>query len=145
KELSSQLAALETTGHRGPALQSTESPGKMLSPLERRRRLYVAAGVKALIRSGIGREDAAKEAKRKVNAIKDEPVSSILSWMDEVGKKNAWVDEQGGGQSNPVFQGMLKLKPPAKENGRVLSRAEIKALWKIDSENWFQLANALRK
>jgi hypothetical protein len=145
KELSSQLAALEIIGHRGPVLQSTKNPGKTLSPLERRHRLYVAAGVKALIRSGIGREDAAKQARRKVDAIKDEPVKRILSWMDELGKKNAWVDELGKKRGNPVFQGMLKLKPPAKENGRVLSAAEIKALWKIDSEDWFQLANALRK
>jgi hypothetical protein len=96
----------------------------MLSPFERQRRLYVAAGVKELIQRGVTRKDAAKQAKSKVDAIKDEPVNRILSWMDELGKKNVWVDERGEKQGDPVFQGMLKLA--------------------IDSEHWFQLANALR-
>jgi hypothetical protein len=130
KELSSQLAALEITGHRGPALKSTKNPGKTLSPLERQRRLYVAAGVKALIRSGIGREDAAKQGKRKVDAIKDEPVKSILSWMDELGKKNAL--------GAPIFQAMLKRFEHRRADGTTEAIA-------IDSEDWFKLANALRK
>jgi hypothetical protein len=130
KELSSQLAALEITGHRGPALQSSKNPGKTLSPLERQRRLYVAAGVKALIRSGIGREDAAKQGKRKVDAIKDEPVKSILSWMDELGKKNAL--------GAPIFQAVLKRFEHRRADGTTEAIA-------IDSEDWFKLANALRK
>jgi hypothetical protein len=130
KELSSQLAALEITGHRGPALKPTKNPGKTLSPLERKRRLYVAAGVKALIRSGIGREDAARQARRKVDAIKDEPVNRILSWMDELGKKNA--------SGAPIFQGMLKRFEHRRADGM------IEAI-EIGSEHWFQLANALRK
>jgi hypothetical protein len=124
KELSRQLLALEITGHRGPALQSTKNPGRMLSPFERQRRLYVAAGVKELIQRGVTRKDAAKQAKSKVGAIKDEPVNRILSWMDGLGKKNVWVDERGEKQGDPVFQGMVKLA--------------------IDPEHWFQLANALR-
>jgi hypothetical protein len=124
KDLSSQLLTLEVTGHTGPALQSTKNPGTTLWPSERQLRLYVTVGVKALIQRGVTRKNAAKQAKSKVSAIKDKPVNRILSWMDEFGKKNAWVDEHGEKQSDPVFQGLVKLG--------------------IDSEHWFQLANALR-
>jgi hypothetical protein len=50
------------------------------------RRAYVAAGVKALIKSGMSRKDAAEQAIRKVKIIRGTSIQTVLSWMDEFGK-----------------------------------------------------------
>jgi hypothetical protein len=51
------------------------------------RRACIAAGVKALIRSGVARLDAAKQAIREVKSIAGTSPETVLSWMDEFGKK----------------------------------------------------------
>jgi hypothetical protein len=71
-----------------PTLQPAPISHRKPSPSYiRYRRACVAAGVKALIRSGVARMDAAKRAIREVKSIAGTSPETVLSWMDEFGKK----------------------------------------------------------
>jgi hypothetical protein len=51
------------------------------------RRACVAVGIKALIRAGVSRMAAAEQAIREVKSIAGTSPKTVLSWMDEFGKK----------------------------------------------------------
>jgi hypothetical protein len=87
ERLATQLQDAEITGHVGPDLSPAKKPGNMPRVLDQQLRQFVAAGVKLLIDSGVLRKEAAKQASKKVDAIRDNPPTTILSWMDELGKK----------------------------------------------------------
>jgi hypothetical protein len=85
--LATQLQDVEKTGHVGPDLRRTKKPGNTPRLLDQGLRQFVAAGVKFLIEDGVSRKEAARQAIKKVDAIRDKPPTTILSWMDELGKK----------------------------------------------------------
>ena len=87
ERLAAQLQDAEITGHVGPDLRPAKKPGNIPRLLDQRLRQFVAAGVKLLIECGIPRKEAAKQAIKKVDAIRKLPTTTILSWMDELGKK----------------------------------------------------------
>jgi hypothetical protein len=76
------------------------------------RRACVAAGVKALIRSGVARMDAARQAIRKVKSIAGTSPKTILSWMDEFGKKRA-ADGPGATAWTMIGDDLAKCRTPA--------------------------------
>jgi hypothetical protein len=86
-ELADALSELEA-GIVWPVLQPAKINHRKVPALYiRYRRACVAVGVKALIRSGMSRENAAKEALLKVKTIRGTDHKTVLSWMDEFGKK----------------------------------------------------------
>jgi hypothetical protein len=87
EELATQLQDVEITGHVGADLKPAKKPGNTPRLLDQRLRQFVAAGVKLLIETGVPRKEAAKLAIEKVAAIKKKSPTTILSWMDELGKK----------------------------------------------------------
>jgi len=71
-----------------PVLQPAQIKHRKPSPSYiQYRRACIAAGVKALIRSGVLRMDAAKRAIREAKSIAGTSPETVLSWMDEFGKK----------------------------------------------------------
>jgi len=99
--LARQLGDRGRTGYVGPLLQSDTNPGNTVSSLVQKRRLLVAAGVKALIISRLSREEAARQAISKVKAIKDTSWKRVLSWMDEFGRTRSSLAH--------MFQHMMKV------------------------------------
>jgi hypothetical protein len=88
--LASLAAALEQldAGIVWPVLQPTPiCERKPSASYVQYRRAWVAAGVKALIRSGVTRMDAAKQAIREVKSLAGTSPKTVLSRMDEFGKK----------------------------------------------------------
>jgi hypothetical protein len=85
--LATQLQDAEITGHVGADLRRTKKSGNTPRLLDQQLRQFVAAGVKFLIEDGASRKKAAKQAIKKVDAIRELPTTTILSWMDELGKK----------------------------------------------------------
>jgi hypothetical protein len=96
-----------------PALQPAPiSHRKPSASYVQYRRACVAAGVKALIRSGVARMDAAKQAIREVKSIAGTSPRTVLSWMDEFGKKRG-ADRPGADRYEMVSSDMAKCRTPA--------------------------------
>jgi hypothetical protein len=136
--LATQLQDVEITGHVGPDLRPAKKPGNTPRLLNQQLRQFVVAGVKLLIESGVSRKEAAKQAVKKVDAIRELPTTTILSWTDELGKKR-----HRGASLLPYlvkpFLGNLARESAAKE-GMTLSDYD-----KSQAEAYFQMANDLGK
>jgi len=133
ERLATQLQDAEITGHVGPDLSPAKKPGNTPRLLDQQLRQFVAAGVKLLIESGAPRKEAAKQAIKKVDAIRELPTTTILSWMDELGKKR-----HRGASLLPYLVKPFLEKPddyPKSEAEYRQSQAEI----------YFQMANDLGK
>src|SRR5262245_53578680 len=81
ERLAAQLQDAEITGHVGADLRRTKEPGNTPRLPDQQLRQFVAAGVKFLIEDGVPREEAAKQAIKKVDAIRNKRTTTILSWM----------------------------------------------------------------
>jgi len=136
--LATQLQDAEITGHVGPDLRPAKKPGNTPRLLDQRLRQFVAAGVKLLVESGTSRKEAAKQAIKKVDAIKDKRPTTILSWMDELGKKR-----HRGASLLPYL-----VKPFLGNQAREIAGKEgvtLSDYLKSQAEACFQIANDLGK
>jgi len=131
--LAMQLQDAEITGHVGSDLRPTKKPGNTPRLLDQQLRQFVAAGVKLLIESGVSRKEAAKQAVKKVVAIRELPTTTILSWMDERGKRR-----HRGASLLPYLVKPFLEKP----EGYSKSEADYR---RSQSEIYFQMANELGK